>query len=339
MSLMLLSNNSEAQKKHYELTGVGFYNLENLFDTDNDPKIRDDEYTPEGKNKWTKDKYAEKLFNMAHVISLISKEETNDNGVSVLGVCEVENRKVLEDLVQQPALKARNLQIAHIDSPDKRGIDVGLLYNPKDFKMLNTKSYIFEHIFADGDTLFTRNQLLVTGLLKGERYHFIVNHWPSRRGGEKRSRPLRNAAADVTRSIADSIFASEPNAKVVIMGDLNDDPRNQSVRKHIKTKPKKKSMKEGLFYNPWEIMLKKGVGTLAYGDSWNLFDQILLSNAMVSDDTNGSVFYKAKVFKHKFMVQQDGRFKGYPKRTYSYGNYNGGYSDHFPTYILLVKNK
>jgi hypothetical protein len=337
LSVILLSQaNSFAQKKQYQISCVGFYNLENLFDTIDDPEKRDEEYTPEGKKKWNEEKYQDKLFNMAHVISLIGKDGCKE-GISVLGVCEIENRKVMEDLVKQPALADRNLQIVHHSSPDKRGIDVGLLYNPDKFELIESKSFRLNAFKETGDTLFTRDQLLVTGLLNKERIHVIVNHWPSRAGGEKVSRPNRNKAAQLCRSIADSITKSEPNAKIFIMGDLNDDPTNDSVKKFIKTKANKKQMKEGFFYNPWENMLKKGFGTLAYRDSWNLFDQILISNPLVDKTTEGYHLYQAKIFRKKFMVQADGRYKGYPKRTFSFGKYNSGYSDHFPTYVYLVK--
>lgn len=322
-----------AQHKEKELACIGFYNLENLFDTINDPEKFDEEYTPEGKNNWNEKKYHEKLFNMSHVISLLGKEGCPE-GISLLGVSEIENRKVLEDLVKQPALVSRNLQIVHSESPDKRGIDVGLLYNPKRFELVESKSFRLNALKNDGDTLFTRDQLLVTGLLGKEKIHVIVNHWPSRSGGEKISRPSRNAAADLCRSICDSLSKSDPSAKILIMGDLNDDPFNDSVKKHIKTKAEKSEMSDTFFYNPWENILKKGNGTLAYGDTWNLFDQILLSNPLMNANTQGYKYLTCKIFKEKFMIQKEGRFKGYPLRSF-----DGGYSDHFPVYVYLVKEK
>ena len=328
---LLNINGVSAQKKQKEIACIGFYNLENLFDTIDNPEKRDGDYTPNGKNKWTEDKYKAKLFNMAHVISLIGKEGCKE-GFSLLGVSEVENRKVLEDLIAEPALVNRNLQIVHYNSPDKRGIDVGLLYNPKQFKLIESKSFRLNAFRNDGDTLFTRDQLLVTGLLDNEKVHVIVNHWPSRSAGEKLSRPSRNAAADLTRSICDSLSKADPLAKILIMGDLNDDPFNESVKKHIGTKAKISEMSSDYFYNPWEHILAKGFGTLAYRDTWNLFDQILLSNPLIDKKTKGYKFLTSKIFKKKFMIQQTGRYKGYPKRR------EGGYSDHFPVYIYLVRD-
>lgn len=331
-SFLLNVNGVSAQKKEKEISCIGFYNLENLFDTIDDPEKRDEDYLPEGKNKWTESKYKAKLFNMAHVISLIGKEGCKD-GFSLLGVSEIENRKVLEDLVAEPALVSRNIQIVHYNSPDKRGIDVGLLYNPKRFELIESKSFRLNTLRNDGDTLFTRDQLLVTGLLDNEKVHVIVNHWPSRSSGEKLSRPSRNAAGKLSRSICDSLSQADPAAKILVMGDLNDDPFNESVKKCMNTKAKISKMRSENFYNPWENILAKGYGTLAYRDTWNLFDQILLSNPLVDKKTDGYKFLTCNIFKKKFMVQQEGRYKGYPKRR------EGGYSDHFPVYVYLVRNK
>lgn len=335
--LMISNGESFAQKKDYQVTCVGFYNLENLFDTIDDPNKRDEEYLPGGKRRWDKARYEDKLFNMAHIISLMGKDGVKD-GVSLLGVSEIENRRVLEDLVKQSPIKNRNYQIAHFESPDKRGIDVGLLYNPEHFELLDQKKYKYEPIKENGDTIYTRDQLLVTGLLHGDKVHVIVNHWPSRWGGEKRSRPLRNGAAKVSRSIADSLLNDDANAKIFIMGDLNDDPINESVKKVIGTKAKKSKMKEGFFYNPWENFYKNGIGTLAYRDSWNLFDQILISDPLVHTK-KGFTYMKAEILKEKFMFTESGRYKGYPKRTFSFDNYVGGYSDHLPVFVYLVKEK
>ncbi len=324
---------SFAQHKEKELACIGFYNLENLFDTINDPEKFDEDYTPEGKNNWNEKKYQEKLFNMSHVISLLGKEGCPE-GISLLGVSEIENRKVLEDLVKQPALVNRNLQIVHAESPDKRGIDVGLLYNPSRFKLIESKSFRLNAFKNDGDTLFTRDPLLVTGFLDNEKIHILVNHWPSRSSGEKISRPSRNSAADLCRSICDSLSQADPSAKIMLMGDLNDDPFNDSVKKHMKTKSEKSEMSAEFFYNPWENILKKGFGTLAYRDTWNLFDQILISNPLLDGKAAGYQYLTCKIFKEKFMLQTEGSFKGYPLRTF-----NGGYSDHLPVYVYLIREK
>lgn len=342
ITLFLLANlifvgNLFAQNKKYTVATVGFYNLENLFDTIHDANKRDYEYLPAGRNKWNSEKYNDKLFNMARVISQIGRNDSS-NGLDILGVAEIENRRVLDDLVKQTPIKNRNYQIVHFESPDKRGIDVGLLYNPKTFKVLSYKKYQYQPILAKNDTLFTRDQLLVSGLLYGDKVHVIVNHWPSRRGGEKRSRPLRNGAAKVTRHIADSLLKDDSNAKILIMGDFNDDPINQSVKEVIGTKAYKKNMSQKFFYNPWENRYKHGFGTLAYRDSWNLFDQILVSYPLLKVN-KGFVLVKSEIHKRKFMFTTQGRYKGYPKRTFSNGKYVSGFSDHFPVCVYLIKKK
>ncbi|MBN2683268.1 MAG: endonuclease/exonuclease/phosphatase family protein [Bacteroidales bacterium] len=333
--IFTISLNSTAQnEKNFRIGCIGFYNLENLFDTLDTEDVRDTEFTPLGDKKWNSAKYYEKLDNMANVISQIGTDLTPD-GVAILGISEIENRTVVEDLVKQEKLKGRKYEIVHYDSPDKRGVDVGLIFQPKYFKLKNSASYTLK--IEGMDDFYTRDQLLVSGEFDGEMIHVIVNHWPSRRGGEKRSRPLRNAAADLTKSICDSILNLDKNAKIIIMGDLNDDPNNESVKLHLKTVSEKEEVKEGVFYNTMEGLFKKGVGSLAYRDAWNLFDQIIISPGLVKDENNGYIFHKSFVFNKKFLMQAEGQYKGYPLRTYVGSTYKGGYSDHFPTYIFIVK--
>jgi hypothetical protein len=323
------------KNKQYHVACIGFYNVENLYDTINQPN-NDEEYLPESGNKWNTAKYLKKLENLSKVISEMAIDATPD-GVAVLGLAEVENRGVLEDLVKTEKLKKRNYQIVHYDGPDKRGVDVALLYNPNYFTVDNSVSYTLK--IPGKDNFYTRDQLLVSGKLDGEKVHIIVGHWPSRRGGEKRSRPLRNAAAQLSRHIADSIFAIEPNAKIMIMGDLNDDPTNESVKKHIKTVSKTHEIREDLFFNPMEDLYNKGIGTLAWKDSWSLFDQIILSYSLTKCHYETFCYYGAKVFNKTYVRQEDGNFKGYPFRTFAGGAYTGGYSDHFAVYIILLREK
>ncbi len=326
--------NNRPQKK-LAVAIVGFYNQENLFDTINDPNINDEEFLPNSANHWNTEKYMHKLANMSKVISRIGTD-INPDGFAVLGVSEVENLRVMQDMANQPLLKKRHLGIVHYDSPDRRGIDVGLFYNPKYFKVLTTKS-VRLHV-PDKPGFRTRNQLVVSGLLLDDSVYIIVNHWPSRYGGEKRSRPLRNIAADLTRHISDSLLKLNPRAKIIVMGDLNDNPTNASVMKHMRAVPKNK-MKPGDFYNPMYRLFKEGIGSTAWRDTWSLFDQIFVSPALLGPVTlhSGLKFYKAFIFNKPFMQQKDGRYKGYPFRTFAGGTWLGGYSDHFPAYIVLVK--
>ncbi len=328
---------SNTDKKNYAVTCVGFYNLENLFDTIVDPdtnKILQEDFTPNGPKRWNTPKYYEKLGNMARVISELGTDVTPD-GAAILGVAEVENKSVLEDLVKQDPIKNRNYQIVHFDSPDKRGIDVGLLYNPSYFKNVSAKSYTLS--MPTDSNFYTRDQLLVSGELHGEKIHIIVAHWPSRRGGEKRSKPKRIAAAQLARAIIDSLQQVDPNTKVLYMGDLNDDPVDVSVRGYLKAVGEKEEANNGKLYNPFEDFFKKGIGTLGYQDAWNLFDQIIISEPLLGDDYSSLKHYKSVVYNKNYLKSDTGRFKGYPYRTYSFGEYIGGFSDHFPVYLYLIK--
>lgn len=185
--------------------------------------------------------------------------------------------------------------------------------------------------------IYTRDQLVVTGLLDGEEIHLIVNHWPSRSGGEVRSRPNRIKAAQLTKKITDSLYKLNPYAKILIMGDFNDDPTSESIKKVLGTRNKKENLSMMEFYNPMEEMYRKGLGTLAWMDRWNLFDQIIVSAGLVSSDYSGFQFYKAGIFNPNYLANPKGRFKGYPYRAYGDGGFTGGYSDHFPVYTLLIK--
>ncbi len=316
---------------------IAFYNLENLFDTINTPDVRDEEFTPEGPNKWTGSRYLEKLDHMALAISRIGEDEGWSGGPAVLGVSEIENRSVLEDLVAHPILKASNYQIIHFDSPDLRGVDVGLLYRPRFFRVTAASSYELPLYNDEGKRIYTRDQLLVSGEYDGEPLHFIVGHWPSRSGGELTSRPRRNAAAALARHITDSLLTADSGAKIVIMGDLNDDPSDESLRKILKAAPSIKKMKEGELFNTMYPLYKKGIGSLNYRDGLNLFDQIVISPALTGKDSSSWKFLKARVFNSSFLMQKDGQYKGYPLRSFSGTVWQGGYSDHFPVYIVIVK--
>mgnify|MGYP002713097162 CR=1 FL=1 len=333
-----IANAQSNSKKEYVLSCVGFYNLENLFDTlvDPDPnKILQEDFTPKGAKGWTSQRYHEKLKNMAKVIAELGTDITPD-GVAMLGVSEIENKTVLEDLVKEEAIKDRNYQIVHYDSPDRRGIDVGFIYNPKYFKVESSRSVSLRTIDT---TFYTRDQLLVSGYLHDEKIHVIVTHWPSRRGGEKRSRPRREAAATLGKMIIDSIQKVEPNAKILYMGDLNDDPTDSSVKNYLKGNGKKETVKKDEMYNPWESYYKKGIGTLAYRDTWNLFDQILLSPSLIDKDYSSYKLYKTIIYNKTYLKNASGQYKGYPHRTFAGGTYAGGYSDHFPVYLFLIREK
>ena len=324
------------QKKNYQLGIIAFYNLENLFDTINQPDVNDEEFTPTGSNNYTAKVYLDKLGKLSDVLSLIGTDQSPD-GFSILGCAEVENESVLRDLVNEPKLKARNLQIVHYDSPDKRGVDVGLLYNPKYFTPKFSEPLFIDLRTPENPEYYTRDILYVYGMYLGEPIHVLVGHWPSRRGGEEASAPSRAKAAAVCKHKIDSITQTDVNAKIVLMGDLNDDPLSPSVTKVIKAVGSKDKVERGGMYNPWVDFYTKGIGTLAYNDAWNLFDQIMISSGWLNKNQQGFFYKDAHIFKREFMLQKSGRYKGYPLRTFDFSRYIGGYSDHFPTYLVFLK--
>lgn len=326
------------EKKNYKINTIAFYNVENLFDYEDDPDTFDDDRTPTGKDHWTKEIYEAKLKNMAKVISEIGADITGTSP-AIIGLCETENRRVLEDLANQEILLPKDYGIIQFDSPDRRGIDVALLYQKRLFTPTHYKS-IPLYIYDDNDVtrrVYTRDQLLVSGMLDGELIHLIVNHWPSRSGGEARSKPKRIKAAKLNKQIIDSLFSIDPYAKIITMGDLNDDPTSPSVKNYLKAKKKKEKLNIKELYNPMEQMHKKGMGTLAYRDAWNLFDQMIISTELTKEDYSSYRFYKAGIFNKSYLTNPRGRYKGYPYRSYADGGFTGGYSDHFPVYLYLIK--
>ena len=321
------------QKKRMQMFGVAFYNLENLFDTINNNGKYDLEFSPQGKNNWNGHKYRSKLRNLSYAISQMTTKGT-PYGPAIIGCSEIENVTVLQDLVKQDAIKDWNLQVIHHDSPDRRGVDVSLLYNPKFFKPIRTTNHRL--VIPDMPHFLTRDQMCVTGLLGGRRVGIIVNHWPSRRGGTEQSSYLREAAAQLCRDIADSLYRVDPNMGVIIMGDLNDDPTDKSCSKILGAVKNPKNCEPGGYFNPFWKKLDDGIGSYIYRGSWDLFDQIIINYNLLSGKT-GLKFLNAEVLNKEFLKQQDGQYKGYPLRTFSGGAWTNGYSDHFPTEIFLVK--
>jgi len=334
-----ISFSQENSSNQLILECIAFYNLENLFDTIVDPdtnKILQEDFTPQGKKNFNSEKYNIKLKNLAKVIDTLGKD-ISPLGPSIIGVCEIENRLVLDDLVSQKCIADKHYKIVHHESPDKRGIDCAFLYDPSHFELFSSKSISLS--MPNDKNFKTRDQLLVTGKLLGEKIHFIVNHWPSRRGGESKSRPKRIQAAILCKSIVDSIQIADKNAKVIIMGDFNDDPISPSIKNILNAKGNQQMVKEGQLFNAMGQHFKNGIGTLAYRDQWNLFDQFILSSSLIDLEKNYDdfTFYKSVIFNKSFLKNQKGNFKGYPYRTFVGSRFLGGYSDHFPIYMLLVK--
>ncbi len=333
---LLLSFAASAQEKtQYRVYGVAFYNLENLFDTINANGSYDLEYSPAGAKQWNTHKYKSKIHNLAYAISQLTSK-TTPKGPAIIGVSEVENKSVLDDLVNDPQIRQWNLQVVHHDSPDRRGVDVGLLYNPRFFKFESVTNHRLT--VPNNETFRTRDQMCVTGMLGTRRVSVIVNHWPSRLGGQEQSSYLREAAADLSKHIADSIWAIDPDRGIFVMGDLNDDPDDRSVSKNLGAVKHAADAKPHGFYNPfWSILRDKGVGTLAYNGSWNLFDQIVISGNLLKENSEADdmQYFRAQVHNHQFLIDPNGTRQGYPLRTFAAGAWLNGYSDHFPTEVFL----
>ncbi|WP_298504176.1 endonuclease/exonuclease/phosphatase family protein [uncultured Maribacter sp.] len=333
----LISYNSFSQNKNnYQIRTIAFYNVENLFDTLNDSLKRDDDRTPNGKDQWTKKRYLKKIENTSKVITEIGAKITNTSP-DIIGLCEIENLQVIEDLISHPNLITKNYGIIHFNSPDERGIDVALLYKKNIFLPDAFVSHRLLLETKEGYRDYTRDQLVVSGFLDNDKIHFIVNHWPSRSGGEVRSKPNRLAAAKLNKRIIDSISRTEVLPKIISMGDLNDDPTDDSLKKILRTTGKKNKLEDGDLYNPMEKLYKKGVGSLAYRDKWFLFDQFFMTKPLTEPINKQYTFWKTGVYNPTYLITPNGRYQGYPLRTYAGGSYTGGYSDHFPVYIYLIR--
>ncbi len=308
------------------LYSVAFYNLENLFDTIDDEDTLDDDFTPDGRKKWNEKRYHQKIKKLSMAIAEIGEDET-DNAPVILGIAEVENYQVVNDLINTKKLKEYHYGIVHYDSSDERGIEVGLLYQKEHFELLYSEAIPLILINEDGERDFTRDILLVKGRLKGELVYILVNHWPSRRKGAEETQPKRIKAAEAIHRIIEGIKNDNKDAKIIIMGDFNDNPNSPSVKQYLVTEE---------FYNPYESLFDKGRGTATHEKEWHLFDQIIFSKNFFEEGVQ-LVYRNAKIFNDYFLKSWKGKRKGSPFRTYIGKWHQGGYSDHFPVYIILEK--
>ena len=337
--LLFLCFYASAQESYnYSVRTIVFYNVENLFDIKNDSLIFDDQRTPNGKYRWTAERYAKKVGAIARVISKIGFEKTRTSP-DIVGLCEVENASVVRGMVQHSLLLDKDYGIVHFDSPDERGIDVALLYKKSAFLPTSFKSHRLVLMDEEGKRDYTRDQLVVGGLLDQEQLYFLINHWPSRSGGESRSKPFRIEAARLHRRILDSIQKMDPTAKFISMGDFNDDPISDSIKKVLKTTKSPRFQDVTTLFNPMENLYRKGFGSLAYRDRWNLFDQFLLSQNLTGEIGEHFMFWKAGIYQPEFLKNGSGKYQGYPFRTYVGTTYQGGYADHFPVYLYLIRKE
>ena len=325
---------AQSTKKQGMVMGIAFYNLENLFDTINNNGKYDLEFSPQGSRQWDGRKYWSKINKLAYAISRLNTK-TTPLGPAIIGISEIENESVVKDLVDAEPLKKYGLEYVHHDSPDRRGVDVGLLYNPKFYKVDNVTNHTLS--IPDKPYFRTRDQMCVVGRLMGQPVAIIVNHWPSRIGGEQQSSPLREAAAALSKHIADSLWKVNPDMGVIIMGDLNDDPQNKSCAKVLGASKKREGIGDHEFFNPFWKVLDDGIGTLAYKSQWNLFDQIIISGNLANGPSDKFHYLRPIVHNHEFLRDTEGNRQGYPRRTFSAGMWLDGYSDHFPTQVLFVK--
>lgn len=338
--LLVLGILSVSGQKKYSVYAVGFYNQENLFDTCHDAGKNDYEFLPTGSYKWDGLKYAHKLRNMAYVLSEMGTDVLPKVGCAFIGLSEVENARVLSDLVEQEPLKARGMRFCHIEGPDRRGVDCALLYNPALFTPQDVTLYPYVQELEKDSTYFTRGFLTVRGTLGGDEVAAIVCHWPSRF-----STPFyRESAGRQVKVLKDSLLKAQPNLKIFVMGDMNDDPMDKSMRECLSAKAEISEVGPGDMYNPWyKLLAKEGRGTLAYAGSWNLFDQIVLSpnllNRKGEKDFSSLKYWKNHVFLRDYLLHADGKYKGMPKRTTAGGVWLDGYSDHLPVVLYLVKEQ
>ncbi|WP_400075546.1 endonuclease/exonuclease/phosphatase family protein [Winogradskyella sp. R77965] len=309
----------------YTAFTIAFYNIENLFDIENDPLTNDDDFLPTSRKRWTPKRYQNKLLKLGTVISKIGVENT-DTAPALIGLAEVENSKVVSDLVRSKNLINEGYSYVHYDSSDERGVDVALLYKSDVFKVENSETFSVYLQTESGLQDYTRDILLVQGKLNGETINVIVNHWSSRREGVKETEYKRIAAANVVNSVINKLKVEDKEAKIIVMGDFNDNPNCNSILL---------MEKESNLYNPFKTVWSRDKGSLSHNFQWNLFDQILFSTNFFDAKNSTLDFHDADVFNSKFLTQYHGKYKGQPFRTYVGKKYKGGYSDHFPVYIQL----
>lgn len=316
------------KKKAADFYTIAFYNLENLFDPEDNPNTLDDDFTPSGLKKWSVKRYKRKLYKLAKTISKIGNEKTNISPVLV-GVAEVENQQVMQDLVETKPLGDFNYGYIHYDSPDERGIDTALIYCKDHFEVLYSEPIPLVLFENDGRRDSTRDILYVKGKLNGEEVHVFVNHWPSRRDGSNETNAKRVKAAETLKAFMANIEQETANPNYIIMGDFNDGPDDESI---------KTLMNSGKLYNPMKKLITPNRGSATYKRSWYLFDQIIVSHNFLNYEKKTHSFSHANIFDKKFLSEFKGKYKGIPYRTYVGKKYIGGYSDHFPVYIYLKYN-
>ncbi len=311
----------------HNMQTVAFYNVENLFDLKKSKHTHDSDFLPNATRRWTRKRYQNKLHKIGFAISQIGLKETGKHP-AIVGLAEIENATVLDDLIVSTHLKDCNYDYVHYDSLDERGIDVALLYDTTAFEVTHSETFTVRFTEADGSTDYTRDILLVSGILDGETVHFIVNHWSSRREGQKESEVKRLLSSEKVGTIINTLKAENEDAKIMVMGDFNDTPQNTSLKQLVD---------DHNLFNPFETLRSFTRGTVKHRRQWFLFDQILISTIFFKSSKDKFEFSKANIFDQDFLREFRGHYKGAPFRTYVGKKYKGGYSDHFPVYAILKK--
>ncbi len=304
---------------------IAFYNLENLFDTQHNEYTLDKSFTPKGELRWDENKYRTKLDKLSTVISKIGEEQAGFPPI-FLGVAEVENQTVLNDLINSESLISYDYNFVHYDSPDERGIDVAFLYQKQYFELIYSDTYPLLLEDENQGRDYTRDILLISGKLLDEQIYIIVNHWPSRNNGKISSEKKRVKAAKLVQSIVAKIYLENRNPKIIIMGDFNDEPKNNSIKNFLIGSS---------FFNPMLEFQERGKGTTSHHGKWYLFDQIILSENFKGK--TGLQYKNAEIVDDYFLREQKGKRRGTPRRTYIGKHYIGGASDHFPVCVYLKK--
>jgi len=322
-----MTENTEDIPVRHDMQTVAFYNIENLFDLRDSKFTNDGDFLPESVKRWTPKRYKNKLRKLGFAISNIGLQETGKHP-AIVGLAEVENARVLEDLLNSKHLEDLNYDYVHFDSLDERGIDVAMLYDTKVFEVLHTETFSVSLTDDDGSPDYTRDILLVGGKLEDEKVYFIVNHWSSRREGQKETEFKRLAASEKVSEIISSLTQDNENVKIMVLGDFNDTPQNESLKRLVEDHD---------LFNPFETLRSFTRGTVKHKRQWFVFDQILISTNFFKSSKSEFEFFKANIFDVDFLKQFKGPFKGSPFRTYVGKKYKGGYSDHFPVYTILKK--
>ena len=336
---VLFGTSVSAQKK-FSVYAIGFYNVENLFDTTHDEGKNDHDFTPNGSYQWNEMKYRHKLHNMASVLAEMGTDVLSNVGCAAIGLAEVENDHVMNDLTAQPELAARGYKYVHIEGPDRRGIDCALIYNPKLFTVRDTKLVPYVYDLPKDSTHATRGFLTVSGTLAGEHVTIIVCHLPSRGAGSY----YRELGGKQVKALKDSLLREDPKVKVLVMGDMNDDPTNKSMYECLSAKGEISEVGANDMYNPWyNVLVKEGTGTLQYQGKWNLFDQIIMTPNLLNKDGKKDFselkFWKNQIFRRDYLFQESGKYKGNTKRTTAGGVWLDGYSDHLPVVTYFAKQQ